>query len=214
MSVSRPLRPKRHLAVELAVIIRGGGFRAGEWLRQIDLEQHLGANRFEVRTALTELAVRGTVEHVPNRGFRVAEVDRKRLRDVLSVRVLLEVEAAVMALPHVDAAGMAELTVRASAFERAVEGGTRAEQSATNLAFHDALYARSPNRALAELAIEARDRARLWPMVLWPSIAALHRSAEGHQRILDALRARDAAALAAEVRSHILGSAANDPGLG
>ncbi len=127
---------------------------------------------------------------------------------------LLEVEAAVMALPYVDAAGLAELTVRASAFESAVEGGTRAEQSATNLAFHDALYARSPNRALAELAIEARDRARLWPMVLWPSIAALHRSAEGHQRILGALRARDAAALAAKVRSHILGSAANDPGLG
>jgi DNA-binding GntR family transcriptional regulator len=212
--MTRQLRTKRPLALEIAVMIRSGGYRPGEWLRQIDLEERLGANRFEVRTALAELALRGTVEHVPNRGFRVTEHDRARLRDLLAVRVLLEVEAAASAMPHIDAGALAELTVLAEAFERAVASGTRAEQSATNLAFHDALYARSPNRALAELAMEMRDRARLWPMVLWPSVAAMHRSAEGHRRILEALRLKDAAALEAEVRSHILGSAANDPDLG
>lgn len=204
-------RAKRHLALEIAVIIRGGGYRAGEWLRQIDLEQRLGANRFEVRTALAELALRGTLEHVPNRGFRVPEHDRDRLRQLLAVRVLLEVEAAVTALPRIDAAALTELERLAAAFEQAVAGGTRAEQSATNLAFHDALYAHAPNRALAELATETRDRARLWPLVLWPSTVALHRSVDGHRRILEAIRAGDAAALAAEVSAHILSSAANDP---
>ncbi|HEY4251103.1 MAG TPA: GntR family transcriptional regulator [Roseomonas sp.] len=202
---------KRSLALEIAAIIRGGGYRAGEWLRQIDLEQRLGANRFEVRTALAELALRGTVEHVPNRGFRVAEHDRNRLRQWLAVRVLLEVEAAVTALPCIDAAALAELERLAATFEQSVTGGTPAEQSATNLAFHDTLYAHVPNRALAELATETRERARLWPVVLWPSNAALRRSAEGHRRILDAIRARDPAALAAEVSAHIVHSAANDP---
>lgn len=205
----RPAR--RQLALEIAVIIRSGGYRAGEWLRQIDLEQRLGANRFEVRTALAELALRGTVEHVPNRGFRVAEHDRKRLRDLLAVRALLETEAAVSALPFVTRAVLAELSRLAAGFEAAVAHGTPAEQSATNLAFHDALYALAPNRPLAQLASEMRDRARLWPVVLWPSAAALRRSAEGHRLILRALRAGDAAMVAAEVRAHILSSAANDP---
>lgn len=204
-------REKRHLALELAMIIRGGGYRAGEWLRQIDLEQRLGANRFEVRTALAELALRGTVEHVPNRGFRVAEHDRERLRQLLDIRALLEVEAAVTALPRIDAAALEALEQLAAAFERAAASGTRAEQSATNVAFHDGLYGHTPNRALAELVTEMRDRARLWPVALWPSTAALRRSVESHRRILDAIHARDAGALAAAVRDHILRSAANDP---
>jgi len=206
-------REKRHLASELAVIIREGGYRPGEWLRQIDLEQRLGANRFEVRTALGELVLRGAVEHVPNRGFRVAEHDRERLRQILEIRVLLEVEAAVTALPRIDAAALAKLERLAAAFEQAAAGGTRAEQSATNAAFHDALYAHTPNQALAELVTEMRDRARLWPLALWPSTSALNRSAEAHRRIMDAIRARDADALAPALRDHILRSAANDPAL-
>lgn len=204
---------KRNLALEIAVLIRSGGYRAGEWLRQIDLEERLGATRFDVRSALAELALRGTVEHVPNRGFRVVEHDRERLRQLLELRALLEVEAAVTALPLITAKDLAELRRLAAAFEAAVQGGTHAELSETNLAFHDALYARTPNRALAELATETRVRARLWPMVLWPSASALQRSATGHRRILAAIRARDPAALATEVRDHILGSAANDPSL-
>jgi len=204
---------KRNLALEIAVIIRGGGYRTGEWLRQIDLEHRLGANRFEVRTALAELALRGTVEHVRNRGFRVAEHDRVRLRQLLDIRVLLEVEAAVTALPHIDAAALAELEALAAAFEAAADGGTRAEQSTSNAAFHDTLYAHAPNRALAELVTEMRDRARLWPLALWPSTAALRRSAEAHRRILEAVHGGDAGRLAAAVRAHILHSAANDPAL-
>ncbi|MFC7739071.1 GntR family transcriptional regulator [Roseomonas sp. GCM10028921] len=207
-------RPKRQLALEIAVIIRGGGYRAGEWLRQNELEERLGANRFDVRTALAELALRGTIEHVPNRGFRVAEHDRRRLRDLLAVRALLECEAAVTALPCINDGTLAHLTALADAFDQAVESGSHQDQSATNLAFHDALYGFTPNRSLAELVTEMRDRARLWPMVLWPSVAALHRSAAGHRRLLEALRARDASRVAIEVRSHILNSGANDPALG
>jgi len=211
--MARPARPKRHLAAEIAAAIRAGGYRSGEWLRQVDLEERLGATRFDVRAALAELALRGTVEHVPNRGFRVATPDRARLRGMLEVRALLEAEAAVSALPHIDTAALRLLEAKADAFDRAVAEGTMTEQSATNLDFHDTLYSFAPNRALVEVATETRDRARLWPLVLWPSARALRRSAEGHREILAALRARDAAALRESVRAHILGSAANDPAL-
>jgi len=211
--MSRPARPKRHLAAEIAAAIRAGAYRSGEWLRQVDLEEQLGATRFDVRAALAELALRQTVEHVPNRGFRVATPDRQRLRDMLAVRALLEAEAAVSALPNIDAAALRLLEAKADAFDRAVAEGTMTTQSATNLDFHDTLYSFAPNRALVEVATETRDRARMWPLVLWPSVRALRRSAEGHREILAALRARDPAALAASVRAHILGSAANDPAL-
>ncbi|MBC9175848.1 GntR family transcriptional regulator [Pseudoroseomonas ludipueritiae] len=209
----RSTQPKRHLAAEIAAAIRSGAYRSGEWLRQVDLEESLGATRFDIRAALAELALRQTVEHVPNRGFRVAKPDRQRLRDMLAVRALLECEAALCALPHLDEAALRLLGEKADAFDNAVAEGTTTSQSATNLDFHDTLYSFAPNRALVEVAAETRDRARLWPVVLWPSVRALRRSAEGHREILAALRAGNAVRVAESVRAHILGSAANDPDL-
>ncbi|WP_207538864.1 GntR family transcriptional regulator [Sabulicella rubraurantiaca] len=209
MPARRP--PKRQLGLELAILLRTGDFRAGEWLRQIDLEHRLNANRFEVRTALSELALRGIVEHVPFRGFRVAVTDMKRLKDLLSIRALLEVDAALAAMPHLDEAALAKLEALAAAFEHATVHGSYADWSQTNLDFHDTLYSWTPNRIQAEMIIEARDRARLWPKGLWPSFAALQQSAAGHRRILAALTRRDPTVLAAEIRSHIMESAVNLP---
>jgi DNA-binding GntR family transcriptional regulator len=209
--MARSPRPRRNLAAEIAMAIRSGDYRAGEWLRQVDLEERFGATRFDVRAALAELELRQAVEHVPNRGFRVAVPDRRRLRDMLEVRALLETEAALGALPRLDEAAFRLLEARADAFEHAVAEGTVMSQSETNLAFHDALYSFAPNQVLVEVAIETRSRARLWPLVLWPSMNALRRSAEGHRDIIAALRSGDARAVAASVRAHILGSAANDP---
>lgn len=202
---------RRPLAAEIATAIRGGAYRAGEWLRQVDLEERFGATRFDIRAALAELALRQTVEHVPNRGFRVATPDRRRIGEMLEVRALLEAEAALTALPRLDDAAFALLEAKAAAFEQAIAEGSPASQSATNLDFHDTLYGFAPNRALVELALEVRDRARLWPLVLWPSMRALRRSAEGHGEILTALRGGDPVRVAASVRSHILDSAANQP---
>lgn len=207
--MARPVRPRRALAAEIATAIRGGEYRIGEWLRQVDLEERFGATRFDIRAALAELVLRHTVEHVPNRGFRVAAPDRQRVRDTLLVRAMLEVEAALGALPHLDAAALQLLEEKADAFDRAISDGTPGAQSATNLDFHDTLYAFCPNKALVDLAIEVRDRYRMWPLVLWPSMRALRHSAEGHREILAALHAGEAAALAASVRAHILNSEAN-----
>ncbi len=207
--MARSVRPRRALAAEIAKAIRGGDYRAGEWLRQVDLEERFGATRFDIRAALAELALRHAVEHVPNRGFRVAIPDRQRVQDTLIVRALLEAEAAVGALPHLDAAALRLLEEKADAFDRAVEEGTPISQSASNLDFHDTLYGFCPNKTLVDIATEVRDRYRLWPLVLWPSMQALRRSAEGHRSILAAARAGDAAALAACVRAHILESDAN-----
>ncbi|WP_159350910.1 GntR family transcriptional regulator [Roseomonas harenae] len=204
---------KRHLAAEIAAAIRAGAYRSGEWLRQVDLEERFDATRFDVRAALAELALRQTVEHVPNRGFRIAMPDLRRVRDMLEVRALLESEAAVSALPRLDDAALRLLETKADAFDQAVMEGTMTSQSQTNLDFHDTLYSFAPNRVLVEVATETRDRARLWPLVLWPSVRALRRSAEGHRKIIAALRSRNPAAVSASVRAHILDSPANDPAL-
>jgi DNA-binding GntR family transcriptional regulator len=202
---------KRHLAAEVAAAIREGAYRPGEWLRQIDLEERFAAKRFDVRSALTELAVLGTVEHVVNRGYRVAVPDMTAIREILAIRILVEVEAARQALPHIGPAELARIRHLQQDFEAAIAHGSRVDQANSNAAFHDAVYGYAPNRSLAELCTEMRNRSIRWPIALWPSHAALQRSAEDHRAIVDAIATRNEAALVEAVRRHISGSAANYP---
>jgi DNA-binding GntR family transcriptional regulator len=206
MTSTRNHKPKRQLATEIATAIRDGVYGSGEWLRQVDLEEKFNAKRFDVRAALAELALRKTVEHVANRGYRVAVPDINETHEMLAIRILLEVEAATLALPNIGAEQMREIEDCARAFERAISDGSIVEQSRTNDAFHDAIYRHAPNRKLVELVVEMRDRSVPGPITLWPSYDSLMRSAADHRVILSALEARDGEALAEAVRRHIAGS--------
>lgn len=202
---------KRHLAAELAAAILEGDYRPGEWLRQIDLEETFAAKRFEIRGALAELAARGMVTHVANRGYRVALPDMNVVREMLAIRVLLEVEAATQALPHIGPAELEQIKAAQEAFENAVARGSKADQANTNAAFHDEIYRHAPNRSLSQFVVEIRNRVRPGPIALWPSHADLQRSAAHHVDIVAAIGARDIDALVAAVRRHIAESGANYP---
>jgi DNA-binding GntR family transcriptional regulator len=203
--------PKRHLAAEIAAAILEGDYRPGEWLRQIDLEETFTAKRFDVRSALSELAARGMVTHVANRGYRVMLPDLNVVREMLAIRILLEVEAVTQALPHIGPTELEQIKAAQEAFENAVARGSKADQANTNAAFHDEIYRHAPNRSLFKFVVEIRNRVRPGPIALWPSHADLQRSAAHHVDIVAAIETRDIEALVAAVRRHIAESGANYP---
>ena len=202
---------KRLLVAEIGAAILQGDYRPGEWLRQIDLEEAFTAKRFEVRSALTQLAASGMVTHVENRGYRVAQPDRNVVREILAIRSLLEVEAATQALPNIGPAELDRIKQAQKAFEDAVARGSKADQANTNAAFHDEIYRHATNRSLAQFIVEIRNRARPGPIALWPSNADLQRSAAHHVDIVTAIEAHDVDALVTAVRRHISESGANYP---
>jgi DNA-binding GntR family transcriptional regulator len=203
--------PKRHLAAEIAAAILEGDYRPGEWLRQIDLEEAFDAKRFDIRGALSELAARGMVTHVVNRGYQVMLPDLNVVREMLAIRILLEVEAATQALPHIGPTELKQIKAAQAAFENAVAHGSKADQANTNAAFHDEIYRHAPNRSLSKFVVEIRNRVRPGPIALWPSHADLQRSAAHHVDIVAAIEAGNLDALVAAVRRHIAESGANYP---
>ncbi|MGT2438420.1 GntR family transcriptional regulator [Bradyrhizobium betae] len=199
------------MAAEIGAAILQGDYRPGEWLRQIDLEEAFAAKRFDVRSALTQLAASGMVTHVENRGYRVAQPDLNVVREILAIRMLLEVEAATLALPNIGPVELADIKQAQRGFEDAVARGSKADQANTNAVFHDEIYRHGANQTLANLIVEIRNRARPGPIALWPSNAELQRSAAHHVEIVEAIEARDLTALVAAVRRHIAESGANYP---
>lgn len=195
---------RRQLASEIAQAIRLRMFRPGEWLRQIDLEEKFQATRFDVRGALDELAIRKTIVHVPNRGYRVAEVDMKTYRAIADTRVILEKAASRAVAVRIDAAAIAELEQLAARFGEAVHGGTRIQQSELNRAFHQLIYNHCGNPVLEETIWALRDRSRGTNVTMWRSHEALLQSDREHHTMIAALKARDGEALAELIAHHIL----------
>lgn len=197
-------RAKGELANEIAKAIHIRAYRPGEWLRQIDLEEAFQATRFDVRTALDELAVRKTIEHVPNRGYRVVEIDLATYRAIRDTRIILESAASRLVIGRMDEEAVARLDALAHEFSRAVQSGTRVEQSEINRAFHSLIYAHCGNPVLAETIWSLRDRSRGSAVTVWASHQALLASDADHHAMVAAIRAGDGERLAELISQHIL----------
>ena len=201
--IAEPITAKRALASEIAQAIRLRMYRPGEWLRQIDLEEKFQATRFDVRGALEELAIRKTIEHVPNRGYRVAEIDLATYRAIRDTRIILEAGAMAGVVAHIGDEVIARLDDLATAFSEAAATGTRTDQSEINSAFHHLIYAYCGNPVLEETIWAMRDRSRGSAVTVWASHEALLASDRDHHAMVEALRRRDAGALAELIAGHI-----------
>lgn len=197
-------RAKGELANEIARAIHVRAYRPGEWLRQIDLEEAFQATRFDVRAALDELAVRKTIEHVPNRGYRVTEIDLETYRAIRDTRIILESAASRQVIGKMDDAALAKLEALAHDFRQAVQNGTRVEQSEINRAFHSLIYAHCGNPVLVETIWSLRDRSRGSAVTVWASHQALLASDADHHAMVAAIRAGDGERLAALTSHHII----------
>ena len=91
------------IAAALEEAIAVGSIRPGAVLRQDQLSREFGVSRTPVREALRKLAALGLATFEPNRGVRVARLDRAAWREAFLVRSALEGLAAELAAQHITA---------------------------------------------------------------------------------------------------------------
>jgi DNA-binding GntR family transcriptional regulator len=180
-----------------------GVYRAGEWLKQIDLQERYEANRFEVREALVELKNRRLVEHKVNSGFRVAAPDPEELLHLKAVRTILETGAAEPVVERATPADLDELDDLARRFEAALETADPPTRAELNFAFHRRLYDIAGNPVLAGLIRDMRERGQSGTTGRWFTLAGLRLSAQEHHAMIAAIRARDPATLRGLIDRHI-----------
>ena len=69
-----------------------------EFLTEARLAEQFQASRAPVREALVALCNKGILQNIPRVGYRLVTIGLKEVRDALAVRLLLESEAARLAL--------------------------------------------------------------------------------------------------------------------
>lgn len=190
------------LVSRLEADLLGGVFRPGEWLKQTDIETNYDAHRFDVRMALLDLKTRQLLEHVPNRGYRVANLSQQEREELIEARTVLEVAAARRVVERATDADVAELDQIVAEFAANMEDADLPLLRALNAKFHDRLYAICGNRVLME-EIKALRHRGLPGVRGWRATSAIQRSNRDHADMVAMIRARDADGLVRSIETHL-----------
>src|SRR3546814_12321293 len=88
-----PPRSEPTIAARLRRDILVGVHHPGQWLKQAELIAAYATNQFEVRVALHDLKVRGLLEHVTTKGYRVSQPQPRQRAAPAAARTVTEVAA-------------------------------------------------------------------------------------------------------------------------
>jgi len=177
----------------LRAAILAGDYSPGERLLPSDLSARYESKPGVIREALGRLAAEGHITLEPNRGFRVIEVSRRSIEELLELRRINEGAAMRLSVDHTDAD---HATAALAAMDRLTSATQGPERALAHREFHGALISACPNRRLLAVCaslFESSELHRHW------SAAALRRPAHKggrhqdveHRAILAAVVARD-----------------------
>ncbi|MGW3652098.1 GntR family transcriptional regulator [Streptomyces sp. NPDC000878] len=153
-----PLRDRVYEA--LLELITTRALRPGQHLVESELAGHLGVSRQPVREALQRLSTEGWVDLRPAQGAFVHEPTEEEADQLLTVRTLLEAEAARLAAAGTNSAGVEALEQLCAEGERAVGEDDVDGAVAMNARFHAKVMELAGNTVLAELAAQVDRRVR------------------------------------------------------
>ncbi len=180
-----------------------GELAPGQALTLRGVAEALGVSMTPARDAVRRLSAERALETTPTGRVLAPALAPGALAELTAARALLEPELAARALPHVDAALIALLRRIDADVDAAIAHGDAAFYVRANAEFHATLYAAAQAPALLAL-VES-----VW-LQLNPSMRVITGRAgtaglvDQHEATLQALAARDAAALRAAIRDDAL----------
>lgn len=179
----------------------------GQFLSQKELCDALGVQLGPMREALKRLEAEQLVELVPQRGVRIAAVDRKLIRDAFQIRRFLELEACRDYARNGAAEPLQALREASQdILERAagpVDEAFFDETMAVDWRLHNLLVDALDNRIIAEVHRVNSDRIRLIRLNLRFTGPRVRPAMQEHLAVIEALLARDADAAAAAMDRHL-----------
>lgn len=201
-----PLRDEVLTTLRQALI--GGGFTAGERIREVELAARLGVSRGTLREALRHLEQEGLVVTSPHRGTSVINPSDEEIRDIYGLRIALESYAAEQAAQLATPEELDALQAVADDFNALSSTGraSLAPRLGLDLHFHQLICEAGGNARLLRTWSELCAPIRLLLSGLEVPFMNSDDVVDQHQQIIDALRERNGAAARAILVDHLLES--------
>ena len=203
--------PEKRLAVQayeqVLDLIMGGQLKPGTLIQERRLAEHLSMSRTPLRDALLMLEGEGLLERQGEKGMRVRFLDLEDFMENLSIRRLLEPDAARTAAGRVPADVLADLERRLGDLLAAARDGARhADRTVVRTLdedLHNAISTAAQNRKMATIILILRRQTQMFDLRSVPE--RLESTCREHLAIVRALAAGDGEGAAEAMRVHLDG---------
>lgn len=182
--------------------IQSGRLPSGTRLIEAELAKRLRASRTPIREALHQLQTEGLLERLPDRGVIVSELTTDAILELYEILTALEGTAARLAARLVTPLDLGRLKkIQRDVGQAVAEADLEAVINLT-LAFHRQICVTAKSRYLLEFTQRIYDAIQRFKesTVTYPGRAQA--IVDEHQRILDAIEARDEELAEALAREH------------
>ncbi len=203
-TTARNQEPQQSLSEQaydrITAMIFAGHFPADSILQERPLAKLLEISRTPVREALTRLDAEGLLTHHAGRGYLLRAVGSREMMEALSVRALLEGDAAYRAAGRMERDRLEQLREAVETLRR-VKAPTAEQHWATDDLIHDSIALAGNNRVQASLIRDLRRKTHVFDLNRMPE-----RFAPGcaeHLEIIDALVRRNGGAARRAMQAHI-----------
>jgi DNA-binding GntR family transcriptional regulator len=197
-----PGTTQEHAVEWLRRAIVGGELRPGQRVVQEDVAERIGVSVAPVREALRVLEHEGQVTYHPRRGYFVTELRVEDLREIYGLRRVLEEQAARRALPALDDDALQRIVLAARECVDAAVADDVAAELAANRRFHFAILETPDQPHTMRLIRLLWDATEAYRALYYNSRDERAAAIDAHDRIIDAIRARDADRLVRELDDH------------
>jgi DNA-binding GntR family transcriptional regulator len=120
--------------------VLSGELAPGARVHLADASQRLDMSIVPIREALRSLAGEGLVVSLPQRGYRVTELNRDDFDDMYRLRLVLDPMAVLLAVPKFTQADRAEIQKSFAELEQAYRDNDRKRHAIEHRRFHFAIY--------------------------------------------------------------------------
>lgn len=188
--------------------IFSGELKPGDRIIETFWAKELGVSQGPVREAIRDLEAMGLVETVPFKGSRVRLMSEKDVQDNYSVRICLESKSIRDAISKLSNEELEHLTAQLRAIlqemdQHAHHGDLRAF-SDCDAAFHRTIIDATDNQVLLKLWEQCNMRNWFMFSAL-ANAESLKQLQVGHQRIFDAICARNEREAVSTLEDHLTG---------
>jgi DNA-binding GntR family transcriptional regulator len=204
------LPPKRTLTEDVIEHLRNAIFRGyftpGQRLSEEGLARSLKVSRGPIREALVRLEREGLIASQANRRIVVAQLSRRDLEEVYTIRLALERLAVQYAVHYAQGEDLQALEANTQSLEEAVSRGITEHEAATlDIGFHDLIYQASGHQHVLDAWLNIRSQVYLFLLsrnLANPDFRERVIS-RGHREILEALNKRDEARAVERIEEHL-----------
>lgn len=181
-----------------------GKYHEHDELREITIGEELGVSRTPVREALRQLELEGLVKIVPNKGAYVTGITFNDVKDIYTIRSLLEGLCAEWATEYISDEQIEELeeTVLLAEFHAQKEGANHVVD--LDGKFHKILYEASNSRILEHVLSDFHKYVQLARTSSVSSEERANKSIAEHKAILEAIKSKDTKLAGKLANEHVI----------